>query len=154
MLKRGYWLTEFLSISRILNAAPARYARSFLYTESDEFDSTYFVLNQLAVICRAIEDMYAYLSRKASEVVQTERRLRAADLNHRQKALLAHALRHPDADYTFRSHQKSHRIVYQSARTDLLDLEQRGYLRRTTVGQRFHFRPAADLVNRLDDRRS
>jgi hypothetical protein len=30
MLKHGYWLTEFLSISRILNRAPARYSRSFV----------------------------------------------------------------------------------------------------------------------------
>ena len=150
MLKRGYWLTEFLSISRILNDAPARYARSFLYVETDEYDATYFVLNQLAVICRAIEDLYAYLGRKAREVIETERRLRQADLNHRQKALLAHALRHPDADYTFRSHQTSHGIVYQSARTDLLELERRGFIERATFGQRFHFRPAQDLVTRLD----
>lgn len=152
MLKRGYWLTEFLSISRILNDAPARYARSFLYVETDEFDATYFVLNQLAVICRAIDGLYAYLGRKAREVIETERRLRQADLNHRQKALLAHALRHPDADYTFRSHQTSHGIVYQSARTDLLELERRGFFERATQGQRFHFRPAPDLVNRLDAR--
>jgi Fic family protein len=150
MLKRGFWLTEFLSISRILNDAPARYARSFLYVETDEFDATYFVLNQLAVICRAIDDLYAFLARKAREVIQTEQRLRQADLNHRQKALLAHALRHPDADYTFRSHQTSHGIVYQSARTDLLELERRGFIERATLGQRFHFRPATDLVTRLD----
>jgi Fic family protein len=150
MLKHGYWLTEFLSISRILNQAPARYARSFLYTETDEFDATYFVLNQLAVICRSIDELYAYLGRKANEVLETERRLRTTDLNHRQKALLAHALRHPDAEYTFHSHQTSHGIVYQSARTDLLQLADRGYLHRRTVGQRFHFRPAADLVDHLD----
>jgi Fic family protein len=150
MLKHGYWLTEFLSISRILNRAPARYNRSFLYTETDDLDATYFVLNQLAVICRSIEDLYAYLGRKASEVSKTERRLRQSDLNHRQKALLAHALRHRDGDYTFRSHQTSHGIVYQSARTDLLDLERRGYLSREVVGQRFHFRPRADLADRLE----
>ena len=33
MLRQGYWLAEFLSISRVLRAAPARYARSFLLTE-------------------------------------------------------------------------------------------------------------------------
>jgi Fic family protein len=149
MLKHGYWLTEFLSISRILNRAPAKYARSFLYTETDDFDATYFVLNQLAVICRSIDDLYAYLGRKTAEVRETEMRLRGTDLNHRQKALLAHALRQPDADYTFHSHQISHGVVYQSARTDLLDLERRGYLERVVVGQRFHFRPRADLAGRL-----
>ena len=149
MLKHGYWLTEFLSISTILKRAPGQYGRAFLYTETDGLDTTYFVLNQLNVICRAIEELHAYLARKARQVRETERLLRQADLNHRQIALLSHALRHPDAEYSFRSHQTSHGVVYQSARTDLLDLEQRGLLNRRTVGQRFVFRPVADLSDRL-----
>jgi Fic family protein len=149
MLKHGYWLTEFLSISTILNRAPSQYGRAFLYTETDDLDATYFVLNQLRVICRAIEELHAYLSRKARQVRDTQKLLRRADLNHRQTALISHALRHPEAEYTFRSHQTSHGVVYQSARTDLLQLEQRGLLERRTVGQRFVFRPVADLPDRL-----
>jgi Fic family protein len=149
MLKHGYWLTEFLSISTILNRAPGRYSRAFLYTETDGLDTTYFVLNQLNVICRAIDELHAYLARKARQVRETERMLRQADLNHRQIALLSHSLRHPDADYTFRSHQTSHGVVYQSARTDLLDLEKRGLLERRTLGQRFVFRPVSNLAARL-----
>jgi Fic family protein len=80
---------------------------------------------------------------------ETEKLFRQVDLNHRQIALLSHALRHPDAEYTFRSHQTSHGVVYQSARTDLLDLEQRGLLERRTVGQRFVFRPVKDLAERV-----
>ena len=149
MLKHGYWLTEFLSISTILNRAPGQYSRAFLYTKTDGLDTTYFVLNQLKVICRAIDELHAYLARKARQVRETEKLLRQADLNHRQIALLSHALRHPEAEYTFRSHQTSHGVVYQSARTDLLDLEQRGLLERRTVGQRFVFRPVNDLAERL-----
>ncbi len=149
MLKHGYWLTEFLSISTILNRAPGQYSHAFLYTETDGLDTTYFVLNQLKVICRAIDELHAYLARKARQVRETEKLLRQADLNHRQIALLSHALRHPDAEYTFRSHQTSHAVVYQSARTDLLDLEQHGLLERRTVGQRFVFRPVPDLAERL-----
>lgn len=152
MLKHGYWLTEFLSISTILNRAPGQYSRAFLYTETDGLDTTYFVLNQLKVICRAIDELHAYLARKARQVRETEKLLRQADLNHRQVALLSHALRHPDAEYTFRSHQMSHGVVYQSARTDLLDLAQRDLLERRTVGQRFVFRPVSDLAERLAGR--
>ncbi|MEK6720647.1 MAG: Fic family protein [Chloroflexota bacterium] len=151
MLTHGYWLTEFLSISTILKRAPGHYAGAFLYTETDGLDTTYFVLNQLKVICRAIDELHAYLAHKARQVRETEKLLRQADLNHRQIALLSHALRHPDAEYTFRSHQTSHGVVYQSARTDLLELEQRGLLERRTVGQRFVFRPVTDLAERLAD---
>jgi Fic family protein len=149
MLQHGYWLTEFLSISTLLNRAPGRYSRAFLYTETDDRDTTYFILSQLKITCRSIDELHAYLARKVREVRETERLLRQADLNHRQLALLSHALRHPDAEYTFRSHQTSHGVVYQSARTDLLDLEARGLLSRRTVGQRFVFRPVPDLAEML-----
>ena len=50
MLRQGHWLAEHVSISRILRKAPARYVRSFLYTETDDNDLTYFVLHQLDVL--------------------------------------------------------------------------------------------------------
>ena len=40
MLHQGFFLTEFLSISRLLAHAPAQYARSFLLTEDDDGDLT------------------------------------------------------------------------------------------------------------------
>lgn len=150
MLRQGYWLTEFLSISRILQKAPAQYARSFLYTESDDLDTTYFLLYQLSVICRAIDELHGYLARKTREVRKAEELLRDTNLNHRQLAVIGHALRNPDAEYTFRSHMTSHRVVYESARSDLLELEGKGLLVRTQIGRRFIFRPARDLSERLN----
>lgn len=149
MLREGYWLAEFLSISRILKAAPARYARSFLYVETDEGDLTYFLLYQLSVICRAIDELRAYLERKLEEVAATERLLRDTDLNHRQIDLLSHALRHPTATYTFKEHATTHRVVHQTARTDLLELHARGLLTKRSRGRAFVFSPAEDLAQRV-----
>jgi len=75
MLRHGYRLTEFLSISSLLNRAPGRYGRAFLYTETDGLDAAYFVLNQLRIILRAIDELHAYLARKVREVRETERLL-------------------------------------------------------------------------------
>jgi Fic family protein len=90
-----------------------------------------------------------YLRRSIREVRQTERLLHESTLNHRQIALLTHALRHPDAEYTVRSHSTIHRVTGQSARTDLLDLEARGLLGRRQVGKKFVFNPASDLSQRI-----
>lgn len=150
MLEQGYWLTSFVSISSILRKAPAKYAYSFLYSETDDNDLTYFILHQLVVLSRAIESLHEYLARKAREIRAVEKLLRpSAGMNHRQLALLGHALRHPGGRYTYGSHQSSHEVVYQTARTDLLDLEDRGLLIKRKVGPRFVFRPAPDLVERL-----
>lgn len=153
MLRSGYWLTEFLSISRILAKAPGQYGRAFLFTETDELDATYFLLYQLRVIVRAIDDLDRFLELKGRELKETRALLRRVSLNHRQLDLMNHAIRHPDADYTFKGHMAAHDVVYQSARTDLLDLVTRGYLERGKVGQTTHFWPVENLPARLADGR-
>lgn len=67
MLREDYWLTEFMPISRILRKAPAKYGRSYLCSEQDDNDLTYFILYQLSVIKRAVVDLNSYLERKIQE---------------------------------------------------------------------------------------
>ncbi len=150
MLSQGFWLFEFLSISRIICGAPAKYSRAFLYTETDENDLTYFLLNQLRIIKRSIDELHKYLELKTKEIQQTEHLLRSSiSLNHRQLAHLGHLLRHPGKRYTIESHQMSHGISYQTARTDLLDLEKKGVLIRMKSGRTFIFSAPPDLDERL-----
>jgi len=150
MLRHGYWLFEFISISQIILNAPAKYGRAFLYTETDDNDLTYFVLHQLDVIRRAMKELHEYIERKTAALRDVESRLRGiADLNHRQQALISRALRHPQQRYMFKSHQMSHNVVYQTARTDLLDLERRGLLQSRKVGRTWVFTPVTDLEEKL-----
>lgn len=52
-------------------------------------------------------------------------------------ALLQHALRNPGMEYTVRSHQGSHGITQQTARTDLLKLwDDLGFLQRIKVSKK------------------
>ena len=152
MLRHDYWLFEFVSISRFLKKAPARYARAFLHTETDGNDLTYFIVHQVDVIRRAIDELDDYLETKAQQVQRVERMLkRSTDLNHRQLALLAHAVRHPDAEYTTRSHQTSHDVAYATARADLFRLAELGLLEQRRRGRRTHvFCAPADLEARLE----
>ena len=150
MLRQGYWLFEFLSISQIIRKAPAKYGRAFLYCETDDNDLTYFILYHLEVIQRAIGELHAYVARKTEQVRQTEKLLRASDrFNHRQLALLSHALRHADAQYTINSHRTSHGIVYETARSDLFDLVEKGLLAKRKAGRRMVFRPIENLAESL-----
>lgn len=150
MLKEGFWLFEYISISTILKNGPARYARSFLYTETDDNDLTYFLLFQLDVIERALDALRGYLEKKTKEMKETRTLLQpSADLNHRQIALLGHALRHPGQRYTFASHKRSHDVTYQTARTDLLDLAGKDLLRTGREGRTYVFTPAPDLADRI-----
>ena len=149
MLRQGFFLAEFLSISRLLRRAPARYARSFLYIEDDDGDLTYFYLEQARVIVRAIDDLDKYLTRKTAELRDANRFLRGRGLNHRQVAVIERFLRDPGATATVADHQARHNVVAQTARTDLQDLERRGYLASAKQGRRVVWFPAEDLARRL-----
>jgi Fic family protein len=150
MLRSGYWLFEFISISTILRKAPVEYGRSFLFTETDDNDLTYFLVAQTKVIRRAIGELHDYLARKTAEVRAVEAELRGLKLfNHRQAELIRHALRHPRQEYTIASHRRSHEVVYQTARTDLLDLQSRGVLELRRRGKRMIFSAPPDLAGRI-----
>jgi Fic family protein len=154
MASQGYWLAEFVSISRILKKARTTYARSFLYTETDDNDTTYFILYQLRVFLRAIADLHVYLARKAEEIRRTELALKSAKglrekLNDRQLALMAHAIKHPEAIFTIDSHRRSHAVSYQTARSDLQALTHQKLLTEKKGRRAFEYSPAKDLTTRI-----
>jgi Fic family protein len=150
MLRNGFWLFEFISISQIILNAPSKYGRAFLYTETDENDLTYFILYHLEVIRQAIKKLHEYIKERTKKLQAIESELRGISvLNHRQRALVSHGLRHPHYRYTIESHHISHNVVYQTARTDLLDLERRGLLESSKVGKTFYFTPVKHLEKKL-----
>lgn len=154
MLRSGYWLTEFLSVSSVFKRAKAQYLRAYLYAETDEADMTYFVDHHLDVILGAIEGLHGWLARKAGERQRAEGMLRPGSrfgnkLNHRQRELLLDAVRHPGKSYRFDRHKQIQNISYQTARSDLLALVKLKLMRSERIGKAYVFTPVGDLVEQL-----
>lgn len=150
MRKHGYWLAEYLPISGHIRNARAQYERAFLETETDEGDATYFLIHQLKVIERAIGDLDQYLQRKITEQNEMKKMLHAIDsLNGRQLVLLTHAAKNLDHTYTFAGHARSNRVTHETARSDLGDLADRGFLVRRRLGRTYIFEVPPDLPERL-----
>ncbi|MBZ0137262.1 MAG: Fic family protein [Planctomycetes bacterium] len=154
MSRAGHWLSEYVSISSVIYRGPSRYGRAFLYTETDDNDLTYFILYHLHVLDQATKKLHAYIQRKSARVQELTERLHGLEgLNHRQRELIVHALRHPQQEYTIESHRTSHNVVYQTARRDLLDLYEHGYLRKLKRSKEFIFKPDPMLEQKLAGRR-
>ncbi len=150
MLHHGYWLVEFISISQIVLKARAQYGRAYLFTETDEADLTYFLLHQLSVVMRALDSLHEYISRKTREIRNLEKELRGIEiLNHRQRTLIRHAVRHPGKRYTVAEHQRRQNVSYESARSDLIDLVERRLLDKAMIGKKWIFTAQAHLSGRL-----
>lgn len=142
---------EYVSISRVIKIKPISYMKAYLHTETDSNDATYFILHQLDIVEQAITDLHVYLLKKTEELRDTEAALKSSRLhgllNHRQLALVRNAMQNPGAQYTVKSHQTSHGVALQTARTDLLSLsEEHGVLRKLKEGKTDVFVAPNDLL--------
>jgi Fic family protein len=153
MLRTGYWLFEFVSISQLLLEAPVKYGQAFLFTETDDNDCTYFLLHQLDVTEKGAQRLQSSLRQQVQEMQNVEGLARhSGNFNHRQLSLLSHALRHGDARYTIESHRSSQRVSYATARSDLFQLVELGLLEKRISGKAFYFLPVEHLRERLASR--
>ncbi|MFN0207672.1 MAG: Fic family protein [Planctomycetota bacterium] len=151
MLRSRYSLFEHLSISGVIKTSSAQYARAFLYAETDDNDATYFVIYHLKTILRAIDRFSEYTKTKQKELHHAESILKkSADLNYRQKTLLANALRNPDTEYVIESHARSHDVSYQTARNDFVDLEKRKFLKKRRRGKSWIFIRGIEIDRALE----
>lgn len=152
MLRHGYEMAEFLSISGPIDRSPKAYYLAFAYTETDDGDLTYFILHQLQVMRAALDELTEHLKKRARRMAALASAVAEFDsLNHRQRALLQRAVRHPLESYTLEGHANAHRVHYQTARNDLLELEARGYLRAERVGKGKRFFPTGALREKLQE---
>jgi Fic family protein len=150
LLSQGYWLIEYMSISRIILRAPAGYSRAFLYSEYDENDVTYFIDYNLRSMNAALEDLQAYINRKVGERKQLYTLIRNEPVNERQAEILRLLLMDGGAGITIKSVQNRFGVVYQTARTDLLGLQGLGYLTEKKMGKKMMFFRADDFEKKLE----
>jgi len=128
MLKKGYWLTEYLSISRIIKDTKNQYEKAYLYTENDENDLTYFVTYHLKTMEKAFDALKEYIRRKQSEVKHAAQFLKIPNINERQAQIIK--LLHDEPDRVLNSKEVENRFQVSNftARSDLKGLEELGFL--------------------------
>jgi Fic family protein len=150
-LRSGYWLFEFLVISELLRKARTGYRDAYLESERDHGDLTYFIDFNLRKIIEAIGQLEQFLE---SERLQTDREARISlldsTLNARQRKLLAAALKHPGDHFTVTSHATTNAITEPTARADLNDLVDKGFMITFKDRQRVVYQLNPKVHTRLD----
>jgi len=140
VLSRGYWLFEHMPISRVILRSKKGYALAYLHTEYDEMDLTYFIKYNIRCIEEARKDLITYIEKKQSEQNATKAIIRTIKkINQRQADILRQMMEHSDEYFTIREIERTHGVVYQTARTDLLRLTELGYLKKEKRGREFMF---------------
>lgn len=136
MIKKGYWLTEYLSISRIIYVNKKAYEKAFQYTENDENDISYFIQYHLNVMKKAFEELKKYLQHKIDEQQNILRFVGISNINERQRYILNTFSDSKRTMFTPKELATQFNISTKTARTDLHELVEMGYLSTTNLNKR------------------
>jgi Fic family protein len=100
------------------------------------------------VLQAAHKDLIDHLQRRAARLNELAARITTfAELNHRQRSVLEHAIRHPNEGQTIEGHKNSHDVHYMTARSDLNDLVARGLLTERRVSTQKRFYPSPKVLS-------
>ena len=128
LLSKGYWLTEYLSISRLIIKSKNQYEKAYLYTENDENDLTYFLNYNLRTMELAYEELRRYIQRKIEEKRYITQFQRIPNINKRQAEILRMYVDEANLILTVKELETRFMVSNQTARSDLLQLVKDGFI--------------------------
>ena len=149
LLRSGYSIFEFVSISNILKKAPSKYVKAFTYVETDDGDLTYFLLHQTEAIIRALDEFGSYVKKKEQAMHDAESLLDGCDLTLRQKTIVARAIRNPGESFRIADCQRICGVSYATARSEMIQLQRFGLMEMRKQGNAFVYYPTSDFLEKL-----
>ncbi len=150
LLKKNYWLFQYLSVSRAIKMSRVQYDQAFLKTELDDNDLTYFIIYKLKAIEKAINAFISHFQKKLAEYERNailSKQLK--DLNERQIALLYSLAKNQEKAVDIKTHMTKNQIAYQTARADLIKLSVKGLLTQLADGKKYIYVPNITAIKKL-----
>ena len=126
MLNSGYWLFEYVSISKLIQEKRSEYDAAYIYTESDEFDLTYFIYHQVDIVKKAVNALLEHIESKRKAYYEFARWVEKSPLSKNLKRgqieLLKEAVKSPGKVFTAKQLASDFDVTENTARGYLNDL--------------------------------
>ncbi|MEK7502587.1 MAG: Fic family protein [Patescibacteria group bacterium] len=150
MLRNNYWMFQYLSVSRIIKRSKTQYDNSYLHSEYDDNDMTYFLNYKLQAITLSIKEFVNHYQQKLEKdkVIQKIAG-KLGEFNGRQIDLLQDMDTNKDKVVDIASYKANYRISYETARSDLGFLVEKNLLDRVLSGKKFIYIPNTVEVRKL-----
>lgn len=151
MISKGYWLVEFLALSRIIVKSPTKYARAYLCTEYDDNDLTYFIDYNLRAMDLALKSLKEYINRKIKERKNVFEIVKYETVNERQAEILKEFIMDTKKTITVKEVEIEFGVVRQTARTDLFGLVNLGYIKEKYFGKKLVFFRVDNFEQKIEE---
>lgn len=139
MFKKDFSAFRYIAISVLLKKAPVKYDKSYLYTESDQMDLTYFIEYQADIVIRAIEKFKTAYKNAALEIEKFNEWLFRSglykNLSEKQRAVFQVAKSGVAVNFSIRSVEKNLGCSYNTAAATLNGLVELKLFRKYKEGR-------------------
>jgi Fic family protein len=153
MLKNNYELFKYVSISKLLKDSPKDYGLSYMYTETDQNDLTYFIDYQLDIILKSFDELRLYLAEKSNQLQEVLTLLEHSNyseaLNFQQKDIIKKAIKNPGRIFTSTELANDYEISDNTARAYLNKLIEFKLLLSSKDGRTNPYVAPSDIRRRL-----
>ncbi|WP_049630389.1 Fic family protein [Cellvibrio sp. pealriver] len=123
MFKKDYGAFRYISISNLLKEAATQYGKSYLYTETDEMDMTYFIDYQCSIIMRAVAAFKSHCQKTVENIESFDTWLFNSGvygkLSGKQRIVFQVAKNSPNTIFTARYVEEKLHCSYNTAATVL-----------------------------------
>ncbi|WP_218838269.1 Fic family protein, partial [Bacillus sp. FJAT-45350] len=141
LLKNGYDFYKFFSISTVVNQKKKKYYKAIKDTEDYESDLTYFLLAYSKMTLLSMSDMIEKLTKEVDhEVLLKQLDSDEIILSPRQKKFLKYMKRKETNITTIEEYKKRSKVVYETARRDLMELSELGIFKKVKKGKKHIFK--------------
>ncbi|WP_347904391.1 Fic family protein [Pseudomonas purpurea] len=143
MFKNDFSAFRYIAISILLRNAPVKYGRSYLYSETDGLDLTYFIDYQCSVILRAVTDFTTAYQKSLAYAEGYDQWLMAsglfARLSEKQRTVLQVAKGGMAKEFTAVNVKENLKCSYNTAATALNGLVELKLFEKKKLGREWVF---------------
>lgn len=152
MLRNNYWMFQYLSVSRIIKKSKTQYDNSYLYTEYDDNDMTYFLSYSLKAIMLSIQEFINHYVIKLEKEQALQKIVgKLGEFNERQVDALQDLFTNKAKVLELSSYIAKYRISYETGRSDLTFLVNKNLLDKIKTGKKFVYIPKTIEIKTLLD---
>lgn len=143
MFKHDYAAFRYIAISLLLKKAPIKYGKSYLYSETDELDLTYFIEHQCDIILRAITSFKQAYSKSLQDIEEFNTWLWTSglykSLNEKQKIVFQVAKNGGQSLFTASNVKENLDCSYNTASSTLNGLVELNLFKKEKIGREWFF---------------
>lgn len=149
LLKNDYYWFSYIPLSTIIKKSKIDYLKSYIYSEQDDLDITYFINYNLRKIKISLDKFQKEVNKKFKQNHNDIKKIIHLRLNDRQNKLINYFLENKDSFTNATIHQNYYNISKKTSISDLKELEKKWFIYSVKSWRNINYFPIESLEEKI-----